>query len=214
MIHVDTLTFNPLQENTYVVYDDAGACMIVDPGCYELSEQQELTDFITRKNLKVKLLVNTHGHVDHVLGNYFVKETYKVPLEIFHADLPTLTSVSVYAASYGFFQYSPAIPDRLLQETDVIKVGTMEFEILFVPGHAPGHIAFVNRAEKICLSGDVLFRNSIGRPDLPGGDLDTLIESIHTKLFTLPDDTTIYPGHGAVTTILYEKQHNPYCAIK
>lgn len=214
MIHIDTLTFNPLQENTYVVYDDAGDCMIVDPGCYEPYEQKELTDLITKKKLRVKLLVNTHGHIDHVLGNYFVKEMYKVPFEIFHLDLPTLTSVASYASNYGFPLYTPATPDRLLKEGDIVQVGTMRFELLFVPGHAPGHIAFVNRDEKICLSGDVLFKSSIGRPDLPGGDLDTLIQSIQQKLFTLPDDTTVYPGHGPVTTIQYEKRFNPYCAIK
>jgi hydroxyacylglutathione hydrolase len=213
MIHIKTLTFNPLQENTYVVYDDEGACMIVDPGCYDPSEQQELADYIKKNNLSVQLLVNTHGHIDHVLGNYFVKEIYKVPFEIFHLDLPTLQSVAAYASNYGFNKYAPATPDRLLKLDDKIVVGTMEFDILFVPGHAPGHIAFVNTEEKICLSGDVLFRNSIGRSDLPGGNYDTLIKSIHEQLFALPDDTVVFPGHGPTTTIKFEKKNNPFCAI-
>jgi len=213
MIHIKTLTFNPLQENTYVVYDDEGACMIVDPGCYEPSEQQELVDYIKKNDLSVQLLVNTHGHIDHVLGNYFVKETYKVPFEIFHLDLSTLQSVGAYASNYGFNKYAPATPDRLLKLEDKIVVGTMEFDILFVPGHAPGHIAFVNTAEKICLSGDVLFRSSIGRADLPGGNYDTLIKSIHEQLFALPDDTVVFPGHGPTTTIKFEKKNNPYCAL-
>ncbi|ABG60475.1 MBL fold metallo-hydrolase [Cytophaga hutchinsonii] len=213
MIHIETLTFNPLQENTYIVYDEAGDCMIVDPGCYEAYEQKELTDFIAKKKLTVRLLVNTHGHIDHVLGNYFVKETYKVPFEIFHLDAATLQAVGAYAPNYGFFQYTPATPDRLLKEGDAVIVGSMKFDILFVPGHAPGHIAFVNTAEKICLSGDVLFRSSIGRADLPGGNYDTLIHSIKTKLFLLPDDTIVYPGHGPTTTIQFEKKHNPYCAL-
>lgn len=213
MIHIETLTFNPLQENTYIVYDEAGDCMIVDPGCYEAYEQKELTDFIAKKKLTVRLLVNTHGHIDHVLGNYFVKETYKVPFEIFHLDAATLQAVGAYAPNYGFFQYTPATPDGLLKEGDAVIVGSMKFDILFVPGHAPGHIAFVNTAEKICLSGDVLFRSSIGRADLPGGNYDTLIHSIKTKLFLLPDDTIVYPGHGPTTTIQFEKKHNPYCAL-
>ena len=213
MIHIKTLTFNPLQENTYIVYDDEGVCMIVDPGCYDPSEKQELVDYIKKNNLSVQLLVNTHGHIDHVLGNYFVKETYKVPFEIFHLDLPTLQSVGAYASNYGFNKYTPATPDRLLKLDDKIIVGTMEFDILFVPGHAPGHIAFVNTDEKICLSGDVLFRSSIGRSDLPGGNYDTLIKSIHEQLFALPDDTVVFPGHGPTTTIKFEKKNNPYCAI-
>jgi len=213
MIHIETLTFNPLQENTYVVYDDAGSCMIVDPGCYESYEQQELTEFISKKKLNVQLLVNTHGHIDHVLGNYFVKETYKVPFEIFHLDLPTMQAVGSYASNYGFPKYTPATPDRLLKEGDKIVVGSMTFDILFVPGHAPGHIAFVNAKEKVCLSGDVLFRSSIGRSDLPGGNHNTLIKSIREKLFLLPDDTIVYPGHGPTTTIQFEKKNNPYCAL-
>ncbi len=213
MIHIETLTFNPFQENTYVMYDDGGACMIVDPGCYEPSEQQELVDFISKKKLTVKLLVSTHSHIDHVLGNYFVKETYKVPFEIFHLDAPTLQAVASYASNYGFPRYTPAVPDKLLKEGDTITVGSMTFDILFVPGHAPGHIAFVNTAEKICLSGDVLFRRSVGRSDLPGGNHEILIKSIHEKLFLLPDDTIVYPGHGPTTTIQFEKKNNPYCAL-
>lgn len=213
MIRIKTFTFNPLQENTYLAYDDEGACMIVDPGCYEIHEQNELVDYIKKNNLTVKLLVNTHGHIDHVLGNYFVKETFKVPFEIFHLDLPTLQSVSAYASNYGFHNYTPATPDRLLTLEDKIQVGTMEFQILFVPGHAPGHIAFINKEEKICLSGDVLFRSSIGRADLPGGNYDTLIASIREQLFTLPEDMVVFPGHGPTTTIKFEKKNNPYCAL-
>lgn len=213
MIHIETLTFNPFQENTYVVYDDAGNCMIVDPGCYEPYEQQELVDFISKKKLTVKLLVSTHSHIDHVLGNYFVKETYKVPFKIFHQDLATLQAVGSYASNYGFPKYTPVTPDALFKEGDTITVGSMTFDILFVPGHAPGHIAFINVAEKICLSGDVLFRNSVGRSDLPGGNHDTLIKSIREKLFLLPDDTIVYPGHGPTTTIQFEKKNNPYCAL-
>jgi len=213
MIHIDTLTFNPFQENTYIVYDDAGACMIVDPGCYEAYEQQELVDLIAKKNLTVKLLVNTHGHIDHVLGNYFVKETYKVPFYVYYQDVATMHAVASYAGNYGFPKYTAATPDKLLQETDTVEVGTMKFDLLFVPGHAPGHIAFINTKEKICLSGDVLFRKSVGRPDLPGGNEETLIRSIKEKLFLLEDDTVVYPGHGPTTTIGFEKKHNPYCAL-
>lgn len=213
MIHIEALTFNPFQENTYIVYDETGACMIVDPGCYEAYEQQELVDFIAKKKLTVKLLINTHGHIDHVLGNFFVKETYKVPFYVYYQDVATMHAVASYASNYGFPKYTAAMPDKLLQETDSIEVGTMKFDILFVPGHAPGHIALINVKEKISLSGDVLFRNSVGRSDLPGGNHDTLIKSIQEKLFLLPDETVVYPGHGPTTTIGFEKKHNPYCAL-
>ncbi len=213
MLQLQSFVFNPLQENTYVLFDETKECVIIDPGCYEREEQYDLADFIETNELKVVKLLNTHGHVDHVLGNAFVKETYKTKLYIHEQDAATLKAVKVYAPHYGFFQYQEAEPDIYLKEGEPVTFGNQSLDILFVPGHAPGHIAFYHAASKTLIGGDVLFYNSIGRTDLPGGNYDTLINSIQQKFFTLPDEVTVYPGHGPETTIGYEKKTNPFCAL-
>lgn len=213
MLFIKNFVFNPFQENTYVLYDETKECAIVDPGCYEVDEKAELLDFIASEGLKVKALLNTHCHVDHVLGNSFVKEKFNVGLQIHAKDEPTLKAVKVYSSNYGFHQYDEASPDHYLQEGDTVTVGNQKLSVLFVPGHSPGHVAFYHPGDKILIGGDVLFYNSIGRTDLPGGNFDTLIDSIHKKLFTLPDDVTVYPGHGPETTIGFEKKTNPFCAL-
>ena len=213
MLKIQEFVFNPFQENTYVLFDETRDAVIVDPGCYENDEKQELTEFIESKNLKVKMLLNTHGHIDHVLGNTFVKDKFKVKLFIHKIDEPVMRAVKAYAGNYGFPLYQEASVDSYLEEGKTISFGTQQFKILFVPGHSPGHVAFYNEKEKIVIGGDVLFQNSIGRTDLPGGNFDTLINSIHEKLFTLPDDVVVYPGHGPKTTIGFEKVTNPFCAL-
>lgn len=210
---VESFVFNPFQENTYVLYDETKECVVIDPGCSEPDEKQALSSFIEGNGLKVKLLLNTHCHVDHVLGNDFVKEKYKVDFLIHESDLPVLKAVKAYAPSYGFVQYRETEPDRFMKEGDIISFGNQSLKVLFVPGHSPGHVAFYNERNKIVVAGDVLFYNSIGRTDMPGGHYDTLITSIHEKLFTLPDDVTVYPGHGPETSIGFEKKTNPFCAV-
>lgn len=210
MIKIKSFTFNPFMENSYVLYDETKECIIIDPGCYEAHEQQELKSFIEEQELKVVKLVNTHCHIDHVLGNAFVKDTYQVPLILHRIEEEVLRAVKVYAPQYGFAQYQETQADEFLEEGDTLSFGQSELEVLFVPGHAPGHIALVNKAQKICLSGDVLFQGSIGRTDLPGGDMDTLLQSIREKLFVLDEETTVYSGHGPTTTIGFEKKHNPF----
>jgi hydroxyacylglutathione hydrolase len=163
--------------------------------------------------LKVESLLNTHCHIDHVLGNYFVKEKYKVRLCIPRLEEPVLRAQKAYAPAYGIFNYHETTPDILLDEEAEVKFGNQTLKVLFVPGHSPGHLAFYHEQSKILIGGDVLFYNSIGRTDLPGGNYNTLIKSIHTKLFTLPDSVKVYPGHGPETTIGYEKRTNPFCAI-
>ena len=213
MIQVHAFTFNPFEENTYVLYDETQEAVIIDPGCFEKEEQAELVEFIDAKKLKVKLLLNTHCHIDHVLGNYFVKEKYKVPFLIHKNDDPVLRSVKAYAPSYGFNLYREVLPDGYLAEGNTVSFGNTTFDILFLPGHAPGHIGFYHKASHSLLSGDVLFEQSIGRTDLPGGDFNTLIKSIHQKIFTLPDNVVVYPGHGNTTTVGEEKISNPFCAL-
>lgn len=210
---VKQFVFNAFSENTYVVYDPTGECIIVDPGCFDSSEKSELKQFVVDNKLTVKMLVNTHCHIDHVLGNSFAKQAFGVQLFIHKADEPTLRANDIVAPMYGFHGYVQTFADGFLIEDQEVKFGNSSLKVLFVPGHAPGHIALVNAEEKICISGDVLFQQSIGRTDLPGGDFDTLMKSIHTKLFALPDDVKVYCGHGPATNIGFEKLHNPYCAI-
>lgn len=187
--------------------------MIIDPGCYEHEEKAELDEFISRKGLKIKYLLNTHCHIDHVLGNNHVREKYKVPFLIHRIEETVLKAVKSYAPNYGFAAYREALPDQFLDEEDKIIFGNTQWKVLFVPGHSPGHIAFYDKKEKVIFSGDVLFEQSIGRTDLPGGNFETLIQSIHQRLFTLPNDVVVYSGHGSTTRIGKEKISNPFCAL-
>ncbi len=213
MLRVQSFVFNPFQENTLVLFDETRECIIIDPGCAEESENAELKTFVETNDLTVKLLLNTHCHIDHVLGNRFVKETFNVKLLIHRREEPILKAAEVYAPSYGFHDYRHEPADEFLEEGDFIRIGNQQLVVLFVPGHSPGHVAFYNEENHVLIGGDVLFYNSIGRTDLPGGDHDQLLKSIHTKLFTLPDPVKVYPGHGPETTIGFEKKTNPFCAL-
>ncbi|GHE58887.1 MULTISPECIES: MBL fold metallo-hydrolase [Roseivirga] len=212
-MHVKTFTFNPFMENTYVVYEE-GKGVIIDPGCFDPAEESQLVSYIERESIHIEKILNTHGHIDHVLGNAFAMRQFNAPLYIGENDLDTLRSVEAYAPSYGFQKYTPSQPDFFLKEGDTVEVGSGQLEVLFVPGHAPGHIAFYNRKDGFLIGGDVLFHESIGRTDLPGGNYDTLIASIREKFFKLNDETLVYPGHGIPTTISHEKKYNPFCAIQ
>ncbi|SRR5258706_13663478 len=213
MLSIQTFTFNAFSENTYVVSDETREAVIIDPGCYSREEQQELSSFIESLQLKIKSILNTHCHIDHVLGNNFVVVKYKAPLLIHPIEEAQLRAVKNYAPIYGFEGYREAEPDQFIDEKYAIKFGNTSWKIFFLPGHSPGHIGFYDGKEKAVFSGDVLFEHSIGRTDLPGGNFDTLIQSIHQKLFTLPDEVVVYPGHGPTTTIGEEKISNPFCAL-
>lgn len=210
MLNVHVFSFNGFQENTCILYDETNKCVIIDPGCYSVSEQNELTNFIDKKNLTPVKLLNTHCHIDHMLGNSFVAKKYNLGLEIHRADLPTLLATTEYGHLYGFTVDPSPYPSNFIDETSIISFGNTELEVRFTPGHAPGHVVFINHLHKFIINGDVLFLNSIGRTDLPGGDFNTLINSISTQLFTLPDDYTVYTGHGPNTTIGNEKKYNPF----
>ena len=214
MMNIERFVFNPLEENTYVLYDETKECVIIDPGCYDKDERAELASFINQNGLKPVKLLNTHCHVDHVLGNSFVKQTFGVKLYIHKEDEVVLRAVKVYAPHYGIFDYQETEADEFIEEGTPITFGNQQLKVLFVPGHAPGHVAFYHEASRQVIAGDVLFRNSIGRTDLPGGNSQTLVNSIHTKIFTLPDDVTVFPGHGPETTVGYEKKTNPFCAVE
>jgi glyoxylase-like metal-dependent hydrolase (beta-lactamase superfamily II) len=210
MIKIEKLTFNPFQENTYLVWDDTLEAVVIDPGCSNAEERKVLKQTIETLGLKVVKLLNTHTHIDHVLGNAFVQQTYGVALHLHAKDLPTLLAVKAYAPNYGFPDYQEVTPTEWLEEGKEVSFGNSSFEVRFVPGHAPGHVAFLNLEQRICVGGDVLFKGSIGRTDFPGCSFEVLAESIRTQLFALPDDVVVYPGHGPSTTIGYEREWNPF----
>lgn len=210
MLHIKSFTFNPFQENTYLAYDDQGTAALIDPGCHNASERRELEEFVVSNGLKVHHLLNTHCHIDHVLGNAWAKKRFGIPLWVHPQEIPVLKSVEVYAPNYGFQGYEPAEPDHSLEEGQEFKIGTESLKVIFVPGHSPGHVVFYHEASGQCIAGDTLFRGSIGRTDLPGGDSDLLFEKIKSQPFTLPANTVIYPGHGPETKIGFEKVYNPF----
>jgi hydroxyacylglutathione hydrolase len=210
MLQVQVFPNNPYQENTYLVFDDTGYCAIIDPGMYTASEQNVVVNFIKENKLKPVMLLNTHCHIDHVLGNRFVFDQYGLKPQFNEGELPVLASIPGYAPQMGFRYDASPLPDTFLPETGKITLGTSELELIFAPGHSPAHLCFYAPKENFLIGGDVLFRESIGRSDLPGGNFKQLISNIETKLFILPDDCTVYPGHGDTTTIGYEKQYNPF----
>jgi hydroxyacylglutathione hydrolase len=210
MLTVTSFVFSPVQENTYVVHNEAGDCIIVDPGCYFGNERNELKEFIQNGQLAPKYLLNTHCHLDHVFGNKFIHDTYGLTLHLHEKEKPLLDYAPTSGLSWGlpFDNYRGDL--IFLREEEVIRLGDDELQVLFTPGHSPGHVSFWCQAQHFVLSGDVLFRQSIGRTDLPGGSFDTLIQSIREKLFVLPDETVVYPGHGPETTVGAEKEDNPF----
>ncbi|CAN5457311.1 MBL fold metallo-hydrolase [soil metagenome] len=210
MIQIHSFTFNPFQENTYILSDETNDCIIIDPGCYTEEEKKELADFINASALKPVKLLLTHAHIDHVLGNNFLCGKYDLKIEMNAIEKDLLKSAELYGGMWGInVEPSPA-PEVFLEEGDTVNFGKSELEIIFTPGHSPGSICFINREQKFAIAGDVLFHGSIGRTDLPGGDYETLIKSIHEKVFPLGDDFKIYPGHGPSTSVEFEKKFNPF----
>ncbi|OJW12616.1 MBL fold metallo-hydrolase [Mucilaginibacter sp. 44-25] len=210
MAKLQSFVNNPYQENTYIIYDETGECAIIDPGMYTRPEQDAVVNFIKDNQLKPVLLLNTHCHIDHVLGNRFVFDQYGLKPQFNEGESETLAAVVAYAPAMGFRYDASPIPDTYLPQTGTITFGNTTLELIFAPGHSPASLCFYDKQANILIGGDVLFRSSIGRTDLPGGDYSTLVKSIEEKLFVLPDDCTVYPGHGPETTIGFEKQHNPY----
>jgi hydroxyacylglutathione hydrolase len=210
MIHIETFVFNPFAENTYVLHDDTGEAVIIDPGCYDKQELAEISDYIEANALKPVQIINTHAHIDHVLGIAALKRKYNIPFSLHILDEPLLKAVKSYASNYGFSSFDEPEIDHYLAEGDTVHFGNSSLKVIFVPGHAPGHIAFLSEDQRFVIGGDVLFHMSIGRTDLPGGDHNQLLSSIRSKLFTLPDDYTVYPGHMQLTTIGFEKKNNPF----
>lgn len=208
-MHVQKFTFNPFQENTYVLHA-AGEGIIVDPGCSDQNEQRELEGWLEANGVRPIRLLLTHAHIDHVMGCARLKERYGLRPELHRNDLQILEAAELQASMFGVRCDAPPAPARFIEEGEVITLGDEHLDVLFVPGHAPGHIAFYNPKQHFILSGDVLFHRSVGRTDLPGGDMDTLVQSIRTQLYTLGDDITVYSGHGPETEIGEERRENPF----
>lgn len=213
---IKVFEFNPIAVNTYVLYDDTGECVIIDAACFSSNEQQELLSFINDNKLKIKHLINTHLHFDHVFGINFIEEQFGVKMKAHKADEFLLASMQQQMAMFGFpanGKYVPTIGEYI-DENDAITFGNQKLSIINVPGHSPGSIVFYNKEKDLVVSGDVLFNGSIGRTDFPQGDYDMLIDGIKTKLLTLPSNTVVYPGHGPATTIARELQMNPFLQIR
>jgi len=210
MISIQQFTFNPYQENTYVLFDETNDCVIIDPGMYDSGEQNEFVKWIKEKGLNPVLLLNTHCHLDHVFGNKFVFDNWSLKPQFHRGELPVLQSIPGYAPQMGLhYELSPE-PEVYLEETGTVTFGNSKLELIFAPGHSPAHLCFYAREDDFLIGGDVLFHNSIGRTDLPGGNHEQLLTNIREKLFVLPDSVKVYPGHGPFTIIGYEKQNNPF----
>ena len=211
MIKIETFVFNMFAENTFVVWDEeTKEAAVIDPGTSGLSEEELLDDFIVKNDLKIKYLINTHGQIDHILGCSFVKEKYNPKFLIPEKDIPLLQNAHLQASAFGVEFKEPPKPDKFITEEEELQLGNTKIKFLFTHGHTPGEYCIYFGEEKICITGDVLFKEGIGRTDLWGGDYNRLIRSIETKLFTLPGDVKIYPGHGEPSTISHEMTNNSF----
>ncbi len=207
---IQSFVFSPFEVNTYILYDNSKECIIIDPACYNKQEENFLLDFLKKNNLKPAKLLNTHCHLDHVFGNKFIADTFNLKTEASKEEEFNINNATNAANLYGIKMNTPYPIKKFLKEGDKITFGFSELEILHVPGHTAGSLVFYAKEDKFLIAGDVLFKRSIGRTDLPGGNYDTLISQIKTKLFTLPEEITVYPGHGPETDIGTEKQTNPF----
>ena len=208
--YIKAFCFNPFSENTYVVYNDEGDAWIIDPGCYEEREEIALQSFVESHGLSPKRLLLTHAHIDHIFGVKFVEKTWGLKAELNENDQPIFDTGSGVAAMYGLHYQKPDLKSLPLEEGQILMLGYIAWSCIWVPGHSPGSICFYSANDAAIIGGDVLFEGSIGRTDLPGGNHSLLLNSIKEKLFSLPKDTTVYPGHGGTTTIGQELLTNPF----
>lgn len=213
MIKIKRFVFNPFQENTYVLSDNTNECIIIDPGMDGENEESQLMDYIDANKLTPVLLVNTHAHIDHILGNSFVANHYNVNLAAHKDCVHFIERAKGQAVMFGMQMNETKSIDQFLNEEKHLEFGNSSLQVLHTPGHADGSLCFYSEKDGFVITGDVLFNQSIGRTDLPTGNYDVLQKSIWEKLFTLPDDTTAYSGHGPETKIGFEKLHNPFVAI-
>lgn len=207
---VKRFVFNSFSVNTYVVSDKTGMCLVIDPACQSRHEESELLGYIVRNNLKPVGMLNTHFHIDHIVGNNFICNTFNLFPQCHKGSKMFWETAAEFGSVFGINVENLIIPTHFVNEGDRISYGNSSVEVRNTPGHADGSVCYVNNAERYVIAGDVLFRDSIGRTDLPTGNFELIYQSITTKLFTLPDDYIVYPGHGPETSIGYEKMNNPY----
>ena len=210
MTTITSFTFNPFSENTYIISNESKECWIIDPGCYTDAEKQKLSDYISKNQLKPVRLLNTHCHLDHIFGNAYIADTYQLSPEWHEKETFIAQNAKISAMMFGVKEPEFREPKSFLIPGTTLNLGEDEFKLLFTPGHSPGSVTFYNEKESYAIVGDVLFRESIGRTDLPGGNYDTLIKAIKRELLILPEDVVIYNGHGPSTTIGYEKKYNSF----
>lgn len=210
MIKIEKFVVNPLGENSFIISDETGECIFVDPGFFYDEEHDEVRDYIKTNNLKPVKITNTHCHFDHIMGVEFVRNEFKIPF-LAHVNDAFWVEKAIDQSNMFGFEMNPVLPaDAFFIENDFVEFGNTKLKIIHVPGHSPGHVVFYCESDHKLIAGDVLFYGSIGRTDLPGGDYETLISNIKNKLFHLPDDTAVYCGHGPETTIGFEKRTNPF----
>ncbi len=211
MLKIDTMVFNPFQENTYILYDDSKECIIIDPGMFSPAEQNNLVERIDQLGLKPVKALQTHLHIDHVLGCRFVYEKYGLHPWAHQDDEFFIENTMNYARQFGFqLSENPPGLGGYLNDGEIICFGNSKIRVIHVPGHSPGGVLFYDPNSGILVSGDVLFKKSIGRSDLPGGNQHQLTDGINEKIMVLPDNTNVYPGHGPSTTIGSERESNPF----
>jgi len=210
MIKVEKFVVNPLGENSYILSDETGECIFIDPGFYYDEEHQEVKDYVTDNKLIPIKITNTHCHFDHIMGVEFVRNEFKIPFFAHAEDVFWVEKAVAQGEMFGF-EMKPVAPiDAFLSENEFVEFGNSRLQIIHVPGHSPGHVVFYSEKDKTLIAGDVLFYGSIGRTDLPGGNHETLISNIKNKLLVLPDGTTVFCGHGPETKLGFEKRTNPF----
>ncbi|MEN8118351.1 MAG: MBL fold metallo-hydrolase [Bacteroidota bacterium] len=210
MIKIEKFVVNPLGENSFVLSDETGECIFVDPGFYYEEEFEEIRSYISENKLNPVKIVNTHCHFDHIMGVEFIRDEYKIPLCAHAADAFWVEKAIDQGRMFGFEMQPVAPIDQFINENETLRFGNSEMEIISVPGHSPGHLVFYSKENEMLIAGDVMFYGSIGRTDLPGGNHNDLISNIKNKLFTLPDNTKVFCGHGPETTLGFEKKSNPF----
>ncbi len=210
---INVFTFGPFQENTYLLHNDENQFLLVDPGCFHPEEEKELEEAVDKLGGKVQAILQTHCHIDHILGTAFSQETFEAKVYAHEKDLVWYNNAQAAGERYGLPVKAPKPVDVLIKEEETLKFGDLELEVMFIPGHAPGHVVFIHHESKQIIGGDVLFQGSIGRTDLPYCDHDLLISGIKEKLYSLPDDYRVWPGHGPSTLLGEEKKTNPFVRI-
>ena len=210
---IKTFHFNPIMVNTYILSDETGEAVIVDPGNCRMYEDEQIRDYVNAKKLKIKYIINTHPHIDHIAGNPWCVSEYQAELLMHEAGMPIYNKSFAYAAAFGLEVSGMPAPDRFLKEGDEVAFGNQWLTVLYTPGHCDGSICLYNFDNQFVITGDLIFELSVGRSDLPTGSESLLLRSIREKILTLPDEVKLFPGHGDPTTVGKERRQNPFLTV-